>query len=149
MAVLRAVMAPLPEAGAARLDLVEHFLIVNAVEGIEPGAYAIESGSLSLIRAGDFRESAGHLALDQAPASLAAVNLYFLAPLQSILERLGNRGYRAAQTEAGVCGGRAYLGAYALGLKATGLTFYDDEVVEFFGEAAAGLDVMFLVAFGR
>jgi hypothetical protein len=129
--------------------LVEPFLIVNAVEGVEPGAYAIESGTLRLIRAGDFREPAGHLALDQAPASLAAVNLYFLSPLRALLERLGNRGYRAAQTEAGVRGGRAYLAAYALGLKATGLTFYDDEVVEFLGEAAAGRDVMFLVAFGR
>ena len=149
MAVLRAVIATLSETGAGRLDLVEPFLIVNAVEGVEPGAYAIDSGALRLLRAGDFREAAGHLALDQAPASLAAVNLYFLSPLRALLERLGNRGYRAAQTEAGVRGGRVYLGAYALGLKATGLTFYDDEVIEFFGEAAARRDVMFLVAFGR
>ena len=39
--------------------------------------------------------------------------------------------------------------AYALGLKATGLTFYDDEVIDFFGDAAKGYDVMFLIAIGR
>jgi hypothetical protein len=62
---------------------------------------------------------------------------------------LGERGYRAAQLAAAVGGGRVYLAAYALGLGATGLTFYDDAVTAFFSPHAAGKAVMFLVAVGR
>jgi SagB-type dehydrogenase family enzyme len=131
--------------------LVEPFLIVNGVDGLSPGAYGYDPASRRVrqVRSGEFREAAAHLALDQPAAGVAAVNLYFLAPLRQVLDRLGNRGYRAAQLEAGIRGGRAYLSAYALGLKATGLTFYDDDVIEFFGDAAAEREVMFLVVFGR
>jgi hypothetical protein len=38
-----------------------------------------------------------------------------------------------AQLEAGIRAGRTSLGAYARGLGATGLTFYDDEVRAFVG----------------
>ena len=56
--------------------------------------------------------------------------------------------YRAAQLEGGITGGRMYLAAYAQGIRATGLTFFDDEVTEFFSPHAAGKSVMFLVALG-
>jgi len=56
----------------------------------------------------------------------------FLADLKRILEGYGNRGYRAVQLEAGAIGGRMYLAAYAQGLGATGLTFFDDDVINFF-----------------
>ena len=69
--------------------------------------------------------------------------------LRSVLERLGNRGYRAAQIEGGIVGGRLYLAAYAQRFGATGLTFFDDEVVDFFSPHAAGKSVMFLVALGH
>ena len=50
--------------------------------------------------------------------------------------------------EAGVLGGRLYLSAHSLGLGATGLTFYDDAVVDFFTPHAAGKSTMFVVALG-
>jgi hypothetical protein len=65
------------------------------------------------------------------------------------LERFGNRGYPSVHLEAGVIGGKVYLGAYALHLGATGLTFYDDEVVRFFSPHDAGKSTIFLVALGR
>ena len=65
------------------------------------------------------------------------------------MPRLGNRGYRAAQLEAAIEGGRLYLAAYALHLGATGLTFFDDDVTRFFSPHAAGKSVMFLTAVGR
>jgi nitroreductase len=77
------------------------------------------------------------------------VNIFFLAHLRPILERFGNRGYRAAQLEAGLMGGKLYLAAYAQGLGATGLTFFDDDVTAFFSPHAEGKSVMFLVALGR
>jgi SagB-type dehydrogenase family enzyme len=131
--------------------LTDAFLIINAVEGVAAGAYRYDAANrkLELLREGDFREQAKFLALDQSLAGDAALNIYFLSQLGPLLSAFGARGYRAAELEAGIRGGRAYLAAYALGLKATGLTFYDDEVIEFFGEAAEGYDVMFLVAIGH
>ena len=66
-----------------------------------------------------------------------------------LLEQFGNRGYRAVQFEAGAVGGRLYLAAYAQRLGATGLTFYDDEVTDFFSPHARGRGVIFHMAFGR
>jgi hypothetical protein len=54
-----------------------------------------------------------------------------------------------AQVEASIMGGRLYLGAYALRLGASGLTFFDDDVTDFFSPHAQGKSVMFLVALGR
>ena len=65
-----------------------------------------------------------------------------------MLARQGARGYRAAQLAAAIAGGRTYLAAYALGLGATGLTFFDDDVTAFFSPHAAGKSVMFLMAVG-
>ena len=46
-------------------------------------------------------------------------------------------------------GGKLYLAAYAQGLGASGLTFFDDDVTEFFSPHAAGKSVMFLLAIGK
>jgi hypothetical protein len=131
--------------------LADAFVIINAVEGIEPGAYRYDRGSGHLERlwVGDPRQAASHLALDQSLGGDAAFDIYFLADLHALLDRLGNRGYRAAHLDASVAAGRAYLAAYAIGLGATGLTFYDDEVVRFFGESATDMSVMFLLAVGN
>ncbi|HEU0167738.1 MAG TPA: SagB family peptide dehydrogenase, partial [Chloroflexota bacterium] len=104
--------------------LTEPYLIVSGVDGLEPGAYR---GLRDVIRLGGLRLMASHLALDQRLAADAAVNVYFLAETNG-----GERGYRAAQLDGSIRGGRVYLAAYALGLAATGLTFYDDEVSELF-----------------
>lgn len=103
---------------------------------------------LELMRRGEFRREAGQLALNQALGADASVNVFFLADLETILGRLGNRGYRAVQLEASIMAGRFYLGAYALGLGATGLTFYDDAVTYFLSPHAQRKSVMFLVAIG-
>jgi hypothetical protein len=86
--------------------------------------------------------------LDQDLPADSSVAIFFLADLKAILERFGNRGYRAAQIEAGILGGKIYLGAYAQRLGATGLTFYDNEVTEFFSPHAAGKSAIFLTAVG-
>jgi hypothetical protein len=103
---------------------------------------------LECLKRGDFRAEAGHLGLDQQLPADAAVDIFFMADLQQIFERLGNRGYRAAQLEAGILGAKVYLAAYAQHLGATGLTFYDDEVTEFFSPHAEGKSAIFLMAVG-
>jgi hypothetical protein len=53
------------------------------------------------------------------------------------------------QLEAGILGGKLYLGAYAQRLGATSLTFYDDDVIHFFPPHAEGKSAIFLVAVGN
>jgi SagB-type dehydrogenase family enzyme len=151
--LLRAGSGPVPLdclAGPEQASLNHVYLIVNAVDGLDPGTYALRPGSPSLevLRRGDFRRQAGFLDLGQELAADASVNLYFLSDLDAVLGAFGQRGYRAAQLEAAILGGRAYLAAYGLGLGATGLTFFDDDVTNFFSPHAAGKSVMFLVAAG-
>jgi SagB-type dehydrogenase family enzyme len=135
----------------AEETLNDLYLIVNAVEGLPPGAYVFgrQERTLELLKPGDFRRDAGYLGLGQEIPADCSVNIYFLADLHRILERYGNRGYRAAQLEAATMGGKVYLGAYAQRLGASGLTFFDDDVSEFFSPDAAGKSVMFLVAVGK
>jgi SagB-type dehydrogenase family enzyme len=125
--------------------LVQVTLIANAVEGLEPGAYAYIDG-FELLASGNFRQKAGFLCLDQPLGRDAAATLFLLADLASARRTLGNRGYRAAQLEAGIVAGRLYLGAYACRFGATGLTFYDDEVREFFEIEA---EPMMVIALGH
>ena len=132
--------------------LIDTYLIVNAAEGISPGAYyynPAKDGGLELLQSGDFREEAGHLCFEQALGADAGAVAFFMAGLDGILSRLGNRGYRAAQLEAGIIGGRMYLCSHALGMGATGMTFFDDAVTAFFSPHAAGKSLMFLVGLGR
>jgi SagB-type dehydrogenase family enzyme len=131
-------------------SLNQIYLIVNSVDGLQPGSYAFhrDSKMLELIRQGDFRNEAGRLGLGQPLAADASVNVYFMADLETILTVYGNRGYRVAQLEASITAGRIYIGAYALGMGATGLTFYDDAVTQFFSPNAHGQSVMFLVTVG-
>ena len=138
----------LSPAEAALNDL---YLIVNAVEDLAAGAYVFrrQQRALELLKEGDFRHDAGYLGLDQAIPADCSVNVYFLADLKNALERFGNRGYRAAQLEAAIVGGKLYLAAYAQRLGASGLTFFDDDVTEFFSPHAAGKSVMFLIALGK
>jgi SagB-type dehydrogenase family enzyme len=132
-------------------QLNDLYLIVHAVEGLEPGAYVFHraSGTLERLKQGNFRGQAGYLGLEQQLPADAAVDIFFLADLRPILERFGNRGYRAVQLEAGILGGKLYLAAYAQRLGATGLTFYDDDVTQFFSPHAEGKSAIFLVAVGN
>src|SRR4029077_5393710 len=106
---------------------------------VAPGAYAYWPGrGLELIRDGLLRKEASYLTLEQPLGGEAAATIFFLAPLDALLGRWGDRGYRLANLEAGLAGGRAYLAAYALGFGASGLTFYDAEGVPFFPPPGAG-----------
>jgi SagB-type dehydrogenase family enzyme len=134
--------------GAQLNDL---YLIVHAVEGLKPGTYFFcrEQNTLELLKAGEFRAEAHHLGLEQELPADACVDIFFLADLKRILEGYGNRGYRAIQLEAGGIGGRMYLAAYAHRLGATGLTFFDDDVINFFSPHAKGKNAIFLLAIGK
>jgi SagB-type dehydrogenase family enzyme len=134
--------------GAQLNDL---YLIVHSVQGFKPGAYFFrrEQNTLELLKEGEFRAEAHYLGLEQELPADACVDIFFLADLRRILERYGNRGYRAVQLEAGAIGGRIYLAAYAQHLGATGLTFFDDDVIDFFSPHAKDKSAIFLLAIGK
>ena len=134
--------------GAQLNDL---YLIVHSVQGLKPGAYFFrrERNTLELLNQGEFRAQAYHLGLEQELPADACVDIFFLSDLQRVLERYGNRGYRAVQLEAGAIGGRMYLATYAQRLGATGLTFFDDDVISFFSPHAQGNSAIFLLAIGE
>jgi SagB-type dehydrogenase family enzyme len=133
------------------LPLHDNYLIVNAVEGLEPGLYLHRplERAVELLRTGEFRATAAHLAFDQPYAGDAHVNSYYLTELGAVLGSYGNRGYRLAQVEAALHAGRLHLAAEALGLGAVALTSFDDEVIDVFSPRAAEASYMFITVFGR
>jgi len=132
-------------------QLNELYVIVHSVQELRQGAYFFrrEQNTLELLKEGQFRAEAHFLGLEQQLPADACVDVFFLADLKRILERYGNRGYRAVQLEAGTIGGRMYLAAYAQHLGATGLTFFDNDVINFFSPHAKGKIVVFLLAIGK
>jgi len=132
-------------------SLINLYLIINAVDGLQSGSYFYnrEHYILELLRVGKFRQTAGYLGLDQDLSSDGSVSVFFMTDLEKVLKRFGNRGYRAAQLEASILGGKFYLASYALNLSATGLTFYDDAVTEFFSPHTKNKNVMFMLVVGK
>jgi SagB-type dehydrogenase family enzyme len=142
--ILDAAAEPIPADAPAA---AETFLIANAVEELERGAYRFSPPDrFELLHAGDFRAHAAHLCLDQPLGGLAAATIFWLADLERAVAELGDRGYRWLQLEGGIRAGRAQLAAYAHDLGAVGSTFYDEEVSRFFETAMSPL---LCVAIGR
>jgi SagB-type dehydrogenase family enzyme len=137
--------------GPSAPHLNKLYLIVHAVDGLQSGAYVLdrERWAIELIKAGVFRREAGYLGLEQALPAEAAATIFFVADLRAVFDRFGNRGYRAAQLESGIIGGKMYLAAYAQGFGASGLTFYDDDVIEFFSPRAENESAIFHLAIGK
>ncbi len=133
--------------------LVDLFVNVHAVEGIEPGAYRYHRADptpSTLLRARRFPAGAsGFLCLGQALGGASSATVFFLRGPRRDPRALGQSRLPAGQSR-----GRAHRraartsAAYAQGFGATGLTFYDRAVVEFFSPASAGLDALFVTALG-
>ena len=130
--------------------LVEAYWIINNVEGLPTGAYWYDRGTrtLAVLKLGDFRKTAEYLCLEQPLASDGSAVAFLMSNLDQILSAYGNRGYRAAQLEAGIILGKMNLCAYALGIGATGITFYDDAITDFFSPHAQGKNNMVSVVLG-
>jgi SagB-type dehydrogenase family enzyme len=130
---------------------VETYLIVNAVEGLPPGAYyySRQAGTFEPLKAGDFRAEAGYLCLEQRLGADCSALIIYMMDLEPVLLAFGNRGYRHAHLEAGLLGGRAYLASYSLGRGASGLTFYDDDTTSFLQPHCRQMSPILIVAVGE
>jgi nitroreductase len=135
---LRWSIAPAPlDALPSGASLLEHLLLVHAVEGVAPGAYRLAGGELVELGQGGLRDVGRYLCLGQRLGGDGALTAFHAADLDRVTAVLADRGYRAALLEAGIVEGRLHLAAFGLGLGSTGLTFFDDEVSRFFATSAA------------
>jgi SagB-type dehydrogenase family enzyme len=117
--------APIP---ADAPPVVRQVVTLAAVEGLEPGIYDAELNVLAVRDARGLRDAVGFAAMEQEHPRDAAVNVFQLSDLEAIVERLGDRGYRWAQLEAGIRAGRLQIGAFMRGWGSAASTFFDDEV---------------------
>lgn len=109
------------------------YLYVHRVSGLLPGLYRYQQ-DLERLQEGDQRVAAAGLSLGQDLAGNSCLTLSMVADLDGVTARYGDRGYRYAHFEAGALGQRLYVGAEALGLRATGIgAFYDDRVHAYLG----------------
>ena len=117
---------------------IDVYMVVNDVEGLPRGSYFFNrsTSSVDLLKNKVSRNTSGYLCLGQALFSDASVVFFLMADLITLLRTCGNRGYRASQFEAGVIAGKIYLASYAQQLGASGSTFFDYAVTEFFSPHA-------------
>ena len=80
--------------GPGGSSLLDIYLIANAVADLPSGSYVFtpQEQAVQLLSAGDFREEAGHLCFEQALGADASVVVFFMADLESLLQRFGNPG---------------------------------------------------------
>lgn len=149
--IIRAAASPIPlDFLPPTGSLIDLYFIANQIEGLPSGSYRFHSkdGAVEQLRSGRFRDVSGYLCLNQPLFADASAVFFLMTDLQRVTDSFGNRGYRAAQFEAGIRAGKIYLASYALGNGASGSTFYDDAVTEFFSPAAKGLSTMVAVGVG-
>ncbi len=131
-------------------SFIDLYLVINSVEGLEKGGYFFNprNNSIDLLKDLPGRNISSHLCLDQSLFADASAVIFIMTDLKHVLDILGNRGYRAVQMEAGITAGKIYLLSYANGLGASGSTFYDNEVIEFFSPHAKQKETLIAIGVG-
>jgi SagB-type dehydrogenase family enzyme len=139
-----------PRSGSSMTQFNDIYLIANAVDSLSSGSYFYDHAneSLQLLKLGNFRNFSSYLCLEQSLFGDASAVLFTMVDLSFLFRGLGNRGYRVAQLEAGVIAGKVYLSSYSLKLGASGSTFYDDAVTEFFSPHASAKSAMIAIGVG-
>lgn len=118
------------------LSLIETFVAVSGVEGLEEGCYHYSPAvqELRQIRFKNFRRELHFLCLNQDLGRDAGAVLFHTADLKQAIARYGDRAYRYLHLDAGHLGQRLNLAAIHLGLGVSGIAgFFDDQVNEVLG----------------
>lgn len=133
------------------LSLIETFIAVSGVQGLESGCYyyAPKSQELRQIRFKNFRRELHFLCLGQDLGRDAAAVLFHTADLKSAIGQYGDRVYRYLHMDAGHLGQRLNLAAAHLGVGVSGIGgFFDDQVNEILG-IPADEAVIYVTTLGR
>lgn len=132
-------------------SLVETFIVVSSVAGLEEGCYyyAPNAQELRQIRFKNFRQELHFLCLGQDLGRDAAVVLFHTADLRTAVAAYGDRVYRYLHMDAGHLGQRLNLAAIHLGLGVSGIGgFFDDQVNEVLG-IPTDEAVLYITTLGR
>jgi len=133
------------------LDLLETFIAVSAVTGLEEGCYyyAPKAQELRQIRFKNFRQELHYLCLGQDLGRDAAAVVFHTADLLKAVAKYGDRVYRYLHADAGHLGQRLNLAAIHLGLGVSGIGgFFDDQVNEVLG-IPSDEAVIYITTLGR
>ena len=133
------------------LNLIETFIAVSGVKGLESGCYyyAPKAQELRQIRFKNFRRELHFLCLGQDLGRDAAAVLFHTADLKSAIAQYGDRVYRYLHMDAGHLGQRLNLAATNLSLGVSGIGgFFDDQVNEILG-IPADEAVIYVTTLGR
>jgi SagB-type dehydrogenase family enzyme len=118
------------------LDLLQTFIAVSGVTGLEEGCYyyAPKAQELRQSRFKNFRRELHYLCLGQELGRDAAAVIFHTADLAKAVTRYGDRAYRYLHMDAGHLGQRLNLAAIYLDLGVSGIGgFFDDQVNEVLG----------------
>jgi SagB-type dehydrogenase family enzyme len=118
------------------LNLIETFIAVSGVNGLEEGCYyyAPKAQELRQVRFKNFRQELHYLCLGQDLGRDAAAVVFHTTDLNKAVAKYGDRVYRYLHMDAGHLGQRLNLAAIYLGLGASGIGgFFDDRVNEVLG----------------
>jgi len=133
------------------LSLIETFIAVSGVTGLEEGCYyyAPKAQELRQIRFKNFRRELHFLCLGQELGRDAGAVLFHTADLKKAVEKYGDRVYRYLHLDAGHLGQRLNLAAIHLRLGVSGIGgFFDDHVNEVLG-IPADEAVLYITTLGR
>ncbi len=139
-----------PSAGA--LYPVETYLVVHAVEGIEPGVYhyGVEKHELDRLKTGDFRTDVARAALDQEIAYWANIVFVWTAVFERSKWKYKQRAYRYVYLDAGHIAQNVALAAVALGLGSCQIAaLYDDEVNALLGVDGVDESAIYMTVLGK
>ena len=118
------------------MDLIETFIVVSGVRGLEEGCYyyAPRAQELRQIRFKNFRQELHYLCLGQELGRDAGAVIFHTADLKKAILKYGDRVYRYLHLDAGHLGQRLNLAAIRLDLGVSGIAgFFDDRVNEVLG----------------
>ena len=118
------------------ISLIETFIAVSGVEGLESGCYyyAPKAQELRQIRFKNFRKELHYLCLGQNLGRDAGAIIFHTTELKKAIEKYGDRVYRYLHLDAGHLGQKINLAAIHLQLGVSGIGgFFDDQVNEVLG----------------
>ncbi len=133
------------------LELIETFVAVSGVEGLDAGCYyyAPKAEELRQVRFKNFRKELHYLCLGQELGRDAGAVVFHTADLKKAVAAYGDRAYRYLHLDAGHLGQRLNLAAIRLGLGVSGIGgFFDDQVNEVLG-IPADEAVLYITTLGR
>ena len=133
------------------MNLIETFIAVSGVTGLEEGCYyyAPKAQELRQIRFKNFRRELHYLCLGQDLGRDAGAVLFHTADLKTAVGQYGDRVYRYLHMDAGHLGQRLNLAAIHLGLGVSGIGgFFDNQVNEVLG-IPADEAVLYITTLGQ